>query len=186
MERDKLDILRVKLDILRLVADIADRESDRFYARYRVMLYTSTGLLAVFAWSLNQSSGYQQPVAWAVAPLITAFIGGVVALIWHNSVVLGRFYELRWLKDFDAIIESEPDLAEWICGRNPCKRRISRPKHSNVVKLLQNVPLLFFILWFIGAVFTLLALQGVFGTDALLTVPCKEITIAKGGSLFCS
>ena len=137
---------------IKLVVELAEKESNRSWARYSVMFFASIGVLAVQL--LIARSG----LSWINA--IPCLVGMVASIVWIKLNKFSRYYENRWNADIEAIIASDKTLFEWVRGRN--LPRI-RPCFSSKTALFYNnlVPYAFLLLW--AAVFLSVVVSVVWG-----------------------
>ena len=138
-------------EILKFTADLAERESDRGWKRASIMLYASTGLLAIL--SLTLKSQIPQ------ITIIPCSIGIVFAIAWIQTNKASYYYDHRWHADMEAIIKAEPTLSKWIRARtNP---RIEKPfKSTSGVFYFNLLPYSFLILWIL--IFVIIVLTFIF------------------------
>jgi hypothetical protein len=127
-----------KLEILKVLVELAEKESNRSWVRYSMMLYSSTGLLAVL--SVTVSDGL------SLISLLPSVSGIVIAIAWLRINILSYYYEHRWHADIEALIESDETFRQWIRGRN--QPRIPRPLRSrSALAYFNTVPAAFLVLW---------------------------------------
>jgi hypothetical protein len=62
------------LEILQLLVDLAEKESDRYLVSYSMMLYSSTGLIAVLTITLENG--------FSPINLVPSILGIVIAISW--------------------------------------------------------------------------------------------------------
>lgn len=126
-----------KIEILKLVLDSAEKEADRMWLRYSVMLTANAGLIALLSFQLDQPT----ILAW-----IISLLGIILSIAWYYLIVLSYYYERRWFADAQAIIESNELLRKYLRARssNP---RISRPISKTGTAFLKITVIAFGIGW---------------------------------------
>ncbi|HEX8682951.1 MAG TPA: hypothetical protein VF707_11595 [Ardenticatenaceae bacterium] len=129
-----------KFEVLKLLVELAEKESDRSWVRYSMMLYASTGLTAILSFAASSAT----PIL-SVAPAVA---GIVIAIVWVRMNTLSYYYEHRWHADIEEVVKSEPLLTQWIRGRN--NPRIARPYRKSKFPFgfyANMVPVAFLVLW---------------------------------------
>ena len=134
MNKDTKD----KLEVLKLVSDLAERESDRSWVRYSMMLYANTGILAILTYAL-------QSQRW-INVALPSFMGVIMSYAWLKTNGASYYYEHRWHADMEAIIKSDKTLRTWVKGRN--SPRIAKPFRNRSGMFYFNiVPTCFLLFW---------------------------------------
>lgn len=133
--------LSEKLSLLEMLTELALKEADLIWTRYTAMLYTSTGLMGIMTFSLeNQSSSN---IRWL--SLGCAVIGFVIAIVWMQIFRLSRYYYSRWQEDADYIVLSDENIKQVVRGRiNP---RIKSPSKLTASQYGMLIPIMFAIGW---------------------------------------
>jgi L-amino acid N-acyltransferase YncA len=152
-ERDRQDLQKdVRLDLLRLAVDLSERESDRFWTRYSMMLYANTGLLGIIAYSIST------PNCWLAT--LVSLVGIPLSISWFCLIKLSYFYDHRWHADMEALIRSSPAIRKWLRGR--ILPRIKRP-FRRTLPLIEISPVVFLIFWLVILVLSVLGKLGILG-----------------------
>jgi hypothetical protein len=129
---------RDKLDLLKLVVDAAEKETDRTWIRYSIMLYSNTGLVAV----LSVVATLKTPIA--IVPL--AVLGISISIAWMRVYRMSEYYQRRWNADAKALIEGDPFMAEWVRARSNVTR-VRKPFKGGIYFAMQLVPASFIGIW---------------------------------------
>lgn len=111
------DDLRLRLIIF--TAELGEKEADRAWKRYGIMLNLNAGLIAIVSYTFSQS-----------LYVLTAFIGffGIfLAIFWYRIVTFSQFYESRWRSDMAALINEDPYLVGVLRSRSSLGSRVKRP-----------------------------------------------------------
>jgi hypothetical protein len=137
-----------KFELLRYVTELAEKESDRAWVRYNVMLTITGGIfvLLTFAW------GTHNPLIVAAVTILGVFI----SYTWYQINRWSYYYEHRWHADMEEIIRSERFLSEWVRGRTAS--RIERPGKAGW-PFFHWLPRILLVFWSILFVTCLLSYQ---------------------------
>jgi hypothetical protein len=128
------------LEVFKILVELAEKESDRMWTRYTVMLYCNTALMA----ALSAAVALRSP--WAT--LGPSIIGTVVTTAWIQIHRMSYFHQNRWIADMVALADEEPILARYIRGHtNP---RV-KPPLKEIKALALSVPAAFMAVWFSAA-----------------------------------
>lgn len=127
--------LKEKVDLLKLLIDTGEKESDRSWTRYSVMLYANTGLVAI----VSLAATIKAP-AIAILPSV---LGLWCSIVWFRMGRLSYYYTHRWHADVMSLVASDEFLSEYVRARN--NPRIDRPG-SRFVRW-STVPVSFSITW---------------------------------------
>lgn len=134
--------LQDKIAILQLLEDMALKEANLIWRRFSTMLYASTGLFAIFAFSVKQNMD-------AVA-LGCAVFGVILSVCWFQIICVSNFYYERWQCDADYIVSEDGELSSIIRGRSSPRTPTTPIIHASKYSLV--VPITFLIGWIVGAV----------------------------------
>jgi len=127
-----------KMEILKVVVDLAEKESDRGWTRYSMMLYSSSAMVGILAFAANPQSNFPN--------ILASTFGLSIAVVWLFVNRASRFYERRWHLDFDAIVNSDRTLSKWVRGR--IEPRLHWPLGDKSGTFFFNMlPVAFLILW---------------------------------------
>jgi hypothetical protein len=138
------------LEMLKFVTDLAEKESDRFWTRFNAMLYSNTALFAILSFSAKDSNSTFQNIT----QIVVATLGICLSLLWFLLVRLSRFYENRWLRNVENIINDPPDgykFSDWVTGRREIEQKTRMDTPSNggdkFIWVVQLVPITYTFIW---------------------------------------
>lgn len=140
-----MDEFQKKLEVLKLVSDFAEKEADRTWARYRMMLFIQSALALFASIEFLEKNQY--------VFLLVCFLGIGFGFIWYGIFVWSLYGQDRWIKDQHYIIENDDFLDAHIKGRST--ERIKRPSFMHPRTLFKIPPLSFSLAWFLALVYCL-------------------------------
>jgi len=129
-----------RISILQMVTNLASQESDRFWTRFSMLLYANTGILAIFQFTSPQDT----------TRIVVAFFGLLLSFMWLIWNRQSSFYNMVWLKDHEAILSHDKELAALITGI--ASKRITPPFSGVFTEKYKiwNLPVyVFVLLWLV-------------------------------------
>lgn len=121
-----------KLKLLDIVANFAERESDRTWRRFSIMLIINTCLIALVSISGDKF--------FYIDSLLGGILGFILSVVWFQMITLSTFYEKRWHAD---MIE----IQRFVRGRSDETCRINRPTERSASSYARILPISMGILW---------------------------------------
>jgi hypothetical protein len=145
-----------KWEILRLVADLAEKEFNRNWTRYSIMLYANIGLLVSLAMTMVINK------FWTNA--IPSAIGIALSIAWLRMNSLSYQHTSRWYKDMAAVVKRDKPLHEWLKGEDVVRVPwcFSNTQAQFYIDL---VPYAFLVVWTIVFLFSICMLGWDFWTN---------------------
>ena len=128
-----------KLKLLEIVSNLAERESDRTWRRFSIMLIINTGLMALVSLSGDKFL--------YIDSILGGILGVILSVVWFQMITLSTFYEKRWHADMIEIIESDPEIQRFVRGRSDETCRINRPTERSASSYARILPISLGILW---------------------------------------
>ena len=139
-----------KFEILKLVADQAEKEFNRNWARYSILLYANIGLLVSLSMTMAMNA------LWTSA--IPSAIGMTVSIAWVRINLLSHHHTRQWQADVTAQVEADKTLHEWFKGKD----LLGAPwcfSSTRAQFYIDLVPYAFLVVWamvFLSCLFALL------------------------------
>jgi hypothetical protein len=99
-----------KYQILKLVADLAEKEFNRNWTRYSIMLYANIGLLVSLAMTMVINRFWTN--------VIPSAIGMTVSIAWLKINWLSYEHTRRWQEDMAELVKRDKALREWTKGED--------------------------------------------------------------------
>ncbi len=109
----------LRLRLIELTAELGEREADRLWTRYSLMLTLNAGLMAVISYALSQS-------LYLITSALGLF-GMILAVLFYRIVAFSQFYESRWRKDMSELINGDSLYREFLRSRSNLGPREKRP-----------------------------------------------------------
>jgi hypothetical protein len=138
-----------KCEMLKLISDLAEKEFNRNWTRYSIMLYANIGLLVSLAMTMVIDR------LWTNA--IPSVIGMTVSIAWLRINWLSYQHTRRWHEDMAALVERDKALHEWVKGED----LVRVPwcfSNSQAQFYIDMVPYAFVVLWTTVFLFSLCVL----------------------------
>lgn len=126
-----------KIQLLGVLTELALKEAELIWVRYTTMLYASTGLVGILAFSIEKGFNF--------VTLCTSLIGLALAIVWFQMIKLSGFYYQRWQKDADFLVSSDEELKNIVRGR--ISPRIIAPQGWAASQYGMIVPIVFSVGW---------------------------------------
>jgi len=133
--------LDTKLQMLQLVSDIAERESDRTWRRFAILITINGALVALVS--------IISPEFSKATRLVAGIFGLVVSFAWYKMVPISKYYEQRWQEDMKYIISSDPVLADVIKARDSVTSRATRPTAWSASSYVRVMAIMIGAIWLI-------------------------------------
>ncbi|MFB6343523.1 hypothetical protein ACE1ET_17495 [Saccharicrinis sp. FJH62] len=128
-----------KFQILQLLVDISEKESDRTWKRYSIMLTINSALISFFTFSGTELDLYVK--------IAFCLFGIFFSVIWRYIIIISKYYEKRWHLDIEALIGEDEMLNKYIKARPAKSARIPKPIKLSSTGLSKLIPIGFIILW---------------------------------------
>jgi len=105
-EYDDNDLMKA----FEICASNAEKESDRTWQRFSLLLSIHTGLMAVAA-LVAQNTNF----TWTI--IIISISGILLSDMWIQIIKVSKYYEERWIQDCRLIISNHPLLRRYVNAR---------------------------------------------------------------------
>lgn len=128
-----------KIEILKIVTDLSEKESDRGMARYKMMFFLQSVLVAAVSLKLIDGNFY--------VLLLISVIGIIFCFAWYWMIIWNLYWQDRWICDQKAIIEEDETLKCMMKGRT--EERLKRPNIVSGRVVFQIPPVVFGGVWVI-------------------------------------
>jgi hypothetical protein len=138
----------LRLRLIIFTAELGEKEADRLWKRYGIMLTLNAGLIAIVSYTFSQS-----------LYLLTAFIGffGVfLSIFWYRIAAFSQFYEARWRSDMAALIDEDPYFREVLRSRSSLGPRLKRPFKGSSTGDAKIIVCGVGVFWFVVMIYSLI------------------------------
>ena len=140
-----------KIRILELVSFLAEKESDRTWSRFSILLSINAGIIALTGFLLDK---------YDYLGLITGGIFGLIlSIVWYKIIPISKYYENRWHQDMIVIIRSDPSLEKFITGRFKNNGNLKRPLKRSASDYVKLIPLSLGLFWIITIIISIIKIN---------------------------
>lgn len=140
-----------RIGLWKALSELGEKEADRLWQRYTIMLSLNGFLLAVSTYALaNKLAG---------AAVVVSIAGVCIAFVWYRIMRLSQFYEARWRQDADALLRADGLLSRIILARS--SPRIPSPEGSTSTDYARRVVPIVGLMWLAIGVYAALRSAGV-------------------------
>lgn len=138
-----------KISLLGVICNLAEQESDRTWARYTFMIAVHSAAAALM-FQLDNMHLF-------LASLCVCGVGFYLTFVWRHIREMSKFYERRWHLDFDALVNRDLALAEWLKARS-ANPRMKRPPGKSTTDYVDDLTELVLLVWICFAAYNFYAL----------------------------
>lgn len=110
---DRPDSLR----LLQILADVSEKEADRMWQRFSVMIAANTALLVTVTWAARVR----------IALIVVSISGFMLSVTLLMMMRLSKYYIERWHLDIEALVRDDLWIKLYFKGRATRTARIERP-----------------------------------------------------------
>ena len=150
-----------KIQLLLSLVNWKEGEDAKFWTRYNLFLSLNSALLAasfIGDGSLLNLSLNNKNIP--IGGVLVGFFGLSLSLIWFNLLNASKTYISRWIADIDHLLESEPDIAEYVKGYSDKSSRIGAPDKRKATEYARLVVKLYSVIWGVVILFNALEFLG--------------------------
>jgi len=132
-----MDEFQKKIEIFKIISDLAEKETDRYWIRYRTMFLINSAIGAIISFTPDNIR--------MIVILFCSPIGFFTSYSWLQIIRWSEYYQDRWVRDQIAIINSDQFLSDYIKGRS--EERLKKPEMISIRKLFWVGPVVFLVIW---------------------------------------